>query len=56
MNTESNLNMDAQEIARKLGRAEVAQEVVAWVHRHAHQLGGVPVETLLALCNREAKS
>lgn len=50
---QANLIGEGQRIAGQLGRAQMALEVLAWAHRHAHLIAGAPVESLLALCNRE---
>ena len=46
---------DGQRIAAKLGRQQMARDVVGWIHANAHLLGGAPIESLLALCNKELK-
>ena len=37
----------------KLGRQQVARDVAAWAVQNAEALKGAPVESLLALCNKE---
>ena len=37
----------------KLGRQQMAQEVLTWAIANARALSGAPVESLLALCNKE---
>lgn len=46
---------ESQRIALMMGRQQMARDVVGWIHANAHLLGGVPIETLLALCNKELK-
>ena len=41
--------------AMKVGRAQMAREVEAWIKRNADARGMAHTESLLAICRREAK-
>lgn len=52
---EVKLHAEAQTTAVKIGRQQMARDVMTWAREHAAALQGAPVESLLALCNRELK-
>lgn len=45
-----------QQQALKIGRQQMARDVMGWVSQNAAHLGGAKVEGLIALCNRELKA
>ena len=50
------LTAEAQRISLKMGRSQMASEVLAWIRQNTEGLGGTDIDSLLALCEKELRA